>query len=260
MSLEAEALLVASDAARRAGGMLRAGLNEEEKHERAKSHRHDPVTVFDGRSEEIIVDAIERAFPDHGIISEEGTGINGESPYRWIIDPLDGTNNFLRGIPHFAVSIALLHGDEYRMGCIYDPMRDELFTATAGGGAKLNGRKIRVSRQADMDGAMVGVGFSSRPQRALYMQSLLPRVIPHARGLRTSGFACLDLAYVAAGRLDVAWYLSLWPWDVAAGILLVTEAGGRVSDLVGDELHDPQEGIVATNGAIHAAAIALTSR
>lgn len=253
-----QALQVAVDAARRAGKLLKQGLSAE-KYAEAKSHRYDPVTIFDRRSEKILTDAIKDAYPDHGILSEEGTRILGESSYTWIIDPLDGTNNFLRGIPHFAVSLALMYEGESRVGCTYDPVREELFTVISGRGASLNGEPVQVSSQSSLSGSVVGVGFSSRWELALRTQSKLPALIPHVRALRTFGSACLDLAYIACGRIDVAWYLSLWPWDVAAGTLLITEAGGTVSNQLGSKMVDPQEGIVATNGAVHDEMLNLVS-
>ncbi|MEA3356539.1 MAG: inositol monophosphatase family protein [Candidatus Bipolaricaulota bacterium] len=253
------ALSVAITTARQVGEVIRRGEGKE-KGEKCKSHRHDPVTVFDRRAEELIVKAIEEAFPGHGILSEEGTCKQGSSPYHWVIDPLDGTNNFLRGYPQYSVSLALLRGDEEEVACIYDPLRGELFTAIRGGGARLSGERIEVSLQDSLDGALIGVGLSSRPDRALKGIATLPKIIPHARAVRVAGSACLDLAYVAAGRLDAAWYLSLSPWDVAAGTLLIEEAGGRVSDLAGERLAAPEGGILATNGLIHPNMLAIANR
>ncbi len=245
------ALEVAVRAAREVGAILRAGMRAE-KHASTKSHRHDPVTIYDRRAEQWIVSAIKDAFPKHGILSEEGMNSEGSSPYCWIIDPLDGTNNFLCGYPQFSVSIALSRGDELQVACIYDPLRDELFSAIVGEGAYLDGVSLRVSPQKTLNGSLIGVGFSSRPERALRTHAAMRPLLSQARAVRMAGSACLDLAYVAAGRLDAAWYLSLSPWDVAAGILLIREAGGWVSDLCGATLIDPETGILATNGAIHA--------
>lgn len=254
--MEERALAVAAGAARRVGAILRGGLNAE-KSAKEKAHRHDPVTVFDRRSEEILVAAVEESFPDHAILSEEGTRKEGTSEYKWIMDPLDGTNNFLRGIPHLSISLALTVNSQTRMACIYDPMRDEMFSAIAGRGAFMNGIPLRVSEQERVEGAMVGVGFSSRPERALRTHATLASLIPNVRALRTFGSACLDLAYVAAGRFDAAWYLSLSPWDVQAAVLLIIEAGGRASGLDGATLDDPETGIVASNGRLHDEMIAI---
>jgi len=251
-----KALEVAIKAATEAGRILRAGLHEE-KGARCKDHRHDPVTLFDRLAEEVILARIKRTFPDHGVLSEEGGGEERGSPYRWVIDPLDGTNNYLREYPQFAVSIALQHRQTSLVGCIYDPLREELFTAIRGDGAWLNGKPIRVSSHPSLDGASLGAGFSSRPQRALMTHATLKRLIPHARAIRVAGSACLDLAYVAAGRLDATWYLSLSLWDVAAGVLLIEEARGQVSNLRGESMVDPEAGILATNRLIHAAMIEM---
>jgi myo-inositol-1(or 4)-monophosphatase len=244
------ALAVAKRAAREVGAILRGGRHAD-KHASTKGHRHDPVTIFDRHAEKIIVSAIESAFPEHGILSEEGTRKGGTSPYRWVIDPLDGTNNFLRGYPQFSVSLALLYAGEPDIACVYDPLREEIFTAMRGKGAFLNGEPLRVSRQETLDGAMIGVGFSSRPERALRTHAAMKNLIPSVRAIRTAGSACLDLAYVASGRLDALWYISLSFWDVAAGILLIREAKGQVTDLKGEPLTDPERGILATNGRIH---------
>jgi myo-inositol-1(or 4)-monophosphatase len=257
--MEKHALAVAEQAARSVGALLR-GAHAAAKHARAKSHRHDPVTVFDRMAEDIVVEAIRSAFPADGILSEEGASVKGASGYRWIVDPLDGTNNFLRGYPHFCTSIGVWQGDEPRIACVYDPLRDELFTACAGAGARINGERVGVSAQPTLDGAVIGVGLSSLPQRALHTHDTARRLIPVARSLRTSGSACLDLAYVACARLDVSWFASLSAWDVAAGILLVREAGGRATDLVGEPLVDPQTGILATNGLLHEQVIGIIGR
>lgn len=244
------ALATAVSAAKEAGAILRGGRREE-KYASTKSYRHDPVTVFDRRSEALIVERIARAFPSHGILGEEGTAKEGASQYRWVIDPLDGTNNFLRGYPQFAVSLALLCGEEPEVACIYDPVREELFTAICKEGALLNGEPLRVSRQSSLDGAFIGVGFSSRPERALRTYVAMEELLPVVRAVRTGGAAVLDLAYVAAGRLDAAWYISLSLWDVAAGLLLIREAGGRASDLAGKPLSNPENGLIISNGRIH---------
>lgn len=248
--MEEHALAVAEQAVREVGALLR-GAHSTAKHAHAKSHRNDPVTIFDRMAEDIVVRAIRSGFPADGILSEEGACVKGTSGYRWIVDPLDGTNNFLRGYPHFCTSIGVWRDDEPCVACIYDPLRDELFTAFAGAGARLNGEPIFVSAQPALDGAIVGVGLSSLPHRSLGTHDTARKLIPIVRALRTSGSACLDLAYVACARLDASWFASLSPWDVAAGILLVREAGGRVTGLSGEPLVDPLAGILATNGLVH---------
>jgi myo-inositol-1(or 4)-monophosphatase len=250
-----EALVVATDAARRAGAVLRRGLLDPMVESQAKAHRHDPVTVYDREAERILVDALGSSFPTWGIVSEEGTNRAGSSPYRWILDPLDGTNNLLRGVPHVSTSIGLADGEGPVLACIYDPCRDELFTAVRGQGARLDGRPIQVSRLATLDGAVIGIGLSTLPERRTATLRQLPLLVPHARSLRLLGSAALDLAYVAAGRFDAVWYLSLDDWDVAAGRLLVTEAGGAISDLEGRPLLDARMGIIASNGCLHSTMI-----
>ena len=244
-------LATAVKAARSAGSILRQGFFADDKHAETKAHRHDPVTVYDRRSDETIQRILRRACPDWPVISEEGEQAQSVSGPHWIIDPLDGTNNFLRGVPDFAVSIALADAKGSAVACIYDPLRDELFTALRGEGAERNGCPIHVSDQEELDGAVLGIGLSTLPKRRAITVASLGRFTESVRSLRLTGSAALDLAYVAAGRFDATWYLSLYAWDVAAGTLLVTESGGRVSDLHGEPLRDPDRGILASNTRIH---------
>ncbi|MCX6094453.1 MAG: inositol monophosphatase family protein [Candidatus Bipolaricaulota bacterium] len=246
-----EALDVAANAARRVGAVLRRGLWDTDKASQAKAHRHDPVTAYDREAERILVDALGSAFPTWGLVSEEGTNRPGSVACRWIVDPLDGTNNLLRGVPHFATSIGLADGRGGALACIYDPCRDELYTAIRGHGAFVNDRRIEVSRLTTLDGAVIGVGFATVPERRVPTLAQLPAFTPHVRSLRLFGSAVLDLAYVAAGRFDAVWYQSLHEWDVAAGRLLVTEAGGTVTALDGRPLVDSEAGILASNGLLH---------
>jgi len=246
-----QALRSAVAAARAAGDVLARGFSSPDKGGRTKGHPNNPVTAYDRRAEEAIVRLLEDEYPDDGIRSEESEESPGTSGRRWIIDPLDGTSNFLAGIPQFAVSIALAVGEEAILGCVHDPIRDETFTAVRGNGAHLNERPIRVSHRASLDGAVLGVGLSFHPERRAEMLGQLPPLLPRAGVLRTLGSAALDLAYVAAGRFDAAWFLSLHSWDVAAGGLLVEEAGGRTTDLLGAPMQDPQLGVAASNGWIH---------
>lgn len=247
------ALSTAVVASRRVGAALRGALSDPQIASETKAHRHDPVTDYDREAERILVDALGAAFPTWGILSEEGTDRPGSAACRWILDPLDGTNNLLRGVPHFATSIGLADGYGPVLACIYDPCRDEIYTAIRGGGAFLNGRRIETSRLASIDGAVLGVGFSTLPERRAPTLAQLPALAPHVRSLRLLGSAALDLAYVAAGRFDAVWYQSLHAWDVAAGRLLVTEAGGLVTDLSGGSLEDPETGVLASNGPLHTA-------
>ncbi len=243
-------LAVAIRAARAAGAILRGGMRME-KHVSTKAHDRDPVTIFDKQSEETIVTILKAEFPAYGFLSEEGLDWKGDSPCRWVLDPLDGTNNFLRGVPQFAVSIGLECSGRTEVACIYDPLRDQLFTARRGGGAYMNGEQIRVSDTTELKDALIALEFSSYPPRAVTLYERMRRLIGPVRGVRAFGSACLNLAYVAAGMVDGAWFLSLSQWDVSAGILLIEEAGGKVTDLSGRPLLDPQTGLLATNGLLH---------
>jgi len=254
-----EALGAAISAARAAGRMLREAMQHREVATTTKSNRHDVVTEFDRLAESMIVERLRAHTPEHGILSEEGARHKGTSGATWVIDPLDGTNNFVNRLPHFATSIGLVHGNERLIACVYDPMRDEMFTAIRGHGAQCNGSPLRVSQHAGLDGAFLGVGVSIHEERRRVTLERLGSLIAHVRGWRTTGSAALDLAYVAAGRLDACWYLSLSAWDVAAGALLVEASGGRVTALDGMPLDDPQDGVIASNGSIHSSMVSCVS-
>jgi len=245
------ALRIAVAAAQAAGLVLTRGFRDAEKGARTKGHPNDPVTIYDHAAERAIVRVLAVDCPDDGILSEESVASNGASGRRWIVDPLDGTSNFLAGIPHFCVSIALTDEAGVALGCVHDPLRGETFTVVRGGGASLNGRRISVSHRSTLDGAVLGVGLSYHPQQRAQLVGQLPPLLSRAGVLRTFGSAALDLAYVAAGRFDGAWYLALDAWDVAAAALLVEEAGGQTTDLRGDPSDDPRTGIAASNGRIH---------
>jgi len=210
------------------------------------------VTEVDQESERLIVGHLLKAFPDHGIVAEEGEYRQGDAPLRWIIDPLDGTTNYAHGFPWFCVSIGLESAGELVAGVIYNPMHDELFTATKGGGAFLNGQRLHVSTRAPLQNCLLGTGFpydcASDPANNFDNFIVFQKA---ARGIRRAGAAALDLAYVAAGRLDGFWELKLKPWDVAAGVLLVREAGGRVTTFDGTEYDIFNHRILASNGLIH---------
>ena len=202
---------------------------------RSKS-RNDFVSEIDHLAERDIIETIRRTHPDHGFLGEE-SGRSGGDDFLWIIDPLDGTTNFLHGFPVFAVSIAVQCRGRMEHAVVYDPMRQELFTASRGDGAQLDGRKIRVSKQASLEGALIGTGFPYRAN-ARWMDeylSMLRLVMERTAGIRRPGAASLDLAYLAAGRIDGFWEIGLNAWDTAAGTLLITEAGGRVGTLTGGE-------------------------
>ncbi len=254
-----DALSAAVEAAQAAGRVLRRGFGAPVLDARTKAHRHDPVTASDIEADAAIAAVLLAAAPGVRLVSEEGVR-PGTAPYPvWVVDPLDGTNNFLRGVPEVAVSIALVDERGPIAGCVYDPFRDELFTAARGRGAERDGVRLAVSSLVTLDGAVLGVGFSTEPRRREVTLAQLPRFVNAVRALRIVGAAALDLAYVAAGRFDAAWYLSLHEWDVAAGRLLVDEAGGRVTDLRGEPLVAPERGVLASNGALHAQLVPLVA-
>lgn len=256
-------LNIAIRAARRAGEVIVRSMNRLHQLEVKRKERNDFVTEVDLRAESEIVSIIRNAYPDHGILAEESgmsqsaNGIKnaqGQDEFVWIIDPLDGTTNFIHGFPQFGVSIGLQRRGRMECAVIYDPLRQELFTATQGGGAQLDDRRIRVSQQPSLEGALIGTGFPYRANMQwidAYM-GMFKDLTQEAAGLRRPGAASLDLAYVAAGRLDGFWELGLSPWDTAAGMLLITEAGGRISTLNGSE-YQHQGHVVAGNPKIHAA-------
>ncbi len=213
----------------------------------------DLVTEADRASERLIVERLRARFPEHAIVAEEGGGRATDSPYRWYVDPLDGTTNFAHGFPMFCVSIGLEHAREIVAGVVFDPMRNELFAAEKGAGALLNNRPIRVSENAALSQCLLATGFPSHhrhknPNIHFYHQLNL-----RSHGVRRAGSAALDLCYVASGRLDAFWEINLNPWDVAAGMLMVTEAGGRVSEMRGGAYWVTSESVLASNALVHPA-------
>ena len=220
----------------------------------------DYVTHIDLESESAIIHRIKEAFPNHSILAEEsGEGISG-SDYVWIIDPLDGTTNFIHGFPFFSVSIGLMHKNEMLSGVIYDPSREELFCAQRGQGAFLNGNRISISKTCDLSRALIATGFPFRKKAALeaYLKSF-HSIFAQCSGIRRAGSAALDLAYVACGRTEGFWELNLNIWDTAAGILIISEAGGVVSDLNGGNEYLATGNIVAGNLKIHRQLVEITS-
>lgn len=240
----------AMDIARQAGELVRQGYG----HVSAVSHKGaiDLVTEYDLKSEQLILENIRRLFPDDGILAEEsGKAAIGE--YQWFIDPLDGTTNFVHGLPVFSISIACAYHDQILVGIVYDPLRDELFHTHLGAGAFLNQQPLHVSASTDLSQSFFATGFpydirtgvETNLEKFAYM-------CMHTQAVRQLGSAALDLAYVAAGRYEGYWEMKLWPWDWAAGMLLVHEAGGVVSRISGeDNIFDPPTSMLATNGHIH---------
>lgn len=225
-------------AARRAGDVIFRSLNRLESLEVSSKGRNDFVTDVDREAEGEIINTIRRTHPDHGFLAEESGATSGRSDeFVWIIDPLDGTTNFLHGFPQFCVSIAVQYRGRIEHAVIYDPMRQELFTASRGGGAQLDDKRIRVSKSRGLEGALIGTGFPYRANTRwldAYLE-MFKAVALNTAGMRRPGSAALDLAWVAAGRTDAFFELGLSPWDTAAGSLLITEAGGRISTLSGAE-------------------------
>ena len=229
-------LNIAVRAARRAGEVIVRSLNRVDTLAITAKGRNDFVTEVDHAAEREIIASIRRSYPDHAFLAEE-SGVSGNSDTVWIIDPLDGTTNFLHSMPIFAVSIACQIRGRLEHAVVYDPMRQEIFTASRGGGAHVDNRRLRVSPHKTLEGALIGTGFPYRENiRYLdeYLQ-MMKAVIQNTAGVRRPGAAALDLAYVAAGRLDAFWEIGLSPWDTAAGTLLIQEAGGRIGTLSGGE-------------------------
>ena len=245
---------IAVAAARRAGALVVRQLNRLDTLAVDRKGRNEFVTQVDRAAEQVIIDYILKHYPDHGILAEE-SGARGEGDYQWIIDPLDGTTNFIHGFPVFAVSIGLAVKGRLEHGVVYDPMRQEIFAASRGQGAQLDERRIRVSGCTNLQRSLIGTGFPYRGETAgtdLYL-AMLKVVIENTAGVRRPGAAALDLCYVAAGRLDGFWEMGLKPWDMAAGSLIIREAGGRVSDFHGGDGYLESGNIIAGNPKIYAA-------
>jgi len=254
-------MTVAAAAAQDAGALLRDRLS------RPRDIQFkglvDLVTDADRASEALIANRLRAAFPHHRILGEEGArgahedAAGADAPYRWLIDPLDGTTNYAHTLPHFAVSIALEHAGAPLLGVVYDPMRDELFAAERGRGATRNGDPLRVSATDDLIGAVLVTGFAydlqRRADQALAWRAFLTRV----QAIRQTGSAALNLCYVAAGRVDGYWERWIQPWDVGAGTLIVAEAGGRVTDLAGSPTTPDARQILATNALLHPPMLAV---
>lgn len=243
-------------AARAGGNVLLRGMARLDALNVVEKDRMDYASDMDRSAENAIMNELRRAHPDYASLGEEGghrKGNRGPSRYTWVIDPLDGTSNYLRGIPHWCVSIALCEGPDPVHAVVFDPLRNDLFTASRGGGAQLNGKKIRVAERRELPGSMIATGFPPRERgRTPAQLDCLNALLVHAEDVRRSGSAALDLAYVAAGRLDGYFEAGIKAWDIAAGTLLVREAGGKVCDFLGAALgplhiDGPPRQIVAAN-------------
>ena len=245
---------MAEDAVRRAGAIAAARHRSNQRGSiDHKDNPHDLVTETDQQIERFLVATISAEYPDHAIVAEEGGGREAApDAVRWYVDPLDGTNNFAHGFPIFCVTMAACHHDRILVGATFDPLRDELYSAARGSGASRNGRPMAVSATDDLNEALVATGFpyykGTSPDNNI---EELGEIMPRVRGLRRAGSAALDLAWVAAGRLDGFWEQGLKPWDIAAGLLLVREAGGRVTDYEGHPAAPTSTRLVATNGWLH---------
>lgn len=258
-------LNIAVTAARRAGKIINRASLDLDTLQIARKQRNDFVTEVDKQSEEAIIDTLSKAYPDHSILGEE-SGHTVRRPGEtlrdaenvWIIDPLDGTTNFIHGMPHYAVSIGFMQKGVLQQAVVYDPTRDELFTATRGRGAFLNDRRIRVSSRPRIDEALIGTGFPFKNIERLddYLR-IFANVTRQAAGVRRPGAAALDLAYVASGRFDGFFEFGLAPWDIAAGALLVLEAGGLIADFDGEQEYMTNEQVIAGNPKVFTALLKL---
>lgn len=256
-------LNIAVRAARSAGSIINRAALDLDVLKVASKGTNDFVTEVDQAAEEAIISTLLEAYPGHAILAEESGRQRGSkhSDYLWIIDPLDGTTNFVHGFPQYAVSIALKHRGQIMQAVVYDPTRNELFTATRGRGAFMNDRRIRVSRRTKLAEALIGTGFPFRQLQHLdeYVR-MFKLITEQTAGIRRPGAAALDLAYVAMGRLDGFWEFGLSAWDVAAGSLLIQESGGMIADFAGGTDYLTSGNIVAGNPKVHAELLALVQQ
>ncbi|MEM7357832.1 MAG: inositol monophosphatase family protein [Pseudomonadota bacterium] len=246
------ALNVAVNAAIEAGKVIAQSITQLDRIKVSRKSRTELVTEIDLVAEQKIIGMLEEGYPAFNVLAEESGEIDRDSEYCWIIDPLDGTHNFLHGHPHCAVSIALRHKQEIVLAVVYDALRNELFTARKGAGAQLDGRRIRVSETAKLTDSLLCTGFPYRDNNDTRpWLKTFARLLPRAQSIHRSGSSVLDLAYVAAGRYDGLWKFGLQSWDIAAGALLVREAGGMISDIGGDPDVFKSGNIIAGNPRIH---------
>jgi len=259
MAIRSPVINVMTSAALKAARGLNRDFGEVEQLQVSVKGPSDFVSSADLRAERTLKTELQRARPGYGLLFEEGGAAEGSDPHhRWIVDPLDGTTNFLHGLPHFSISIALERDGDIVAGVIYDPTRDEMYWAEKGAGAFLNDRRLRVSARRQLGEALIATGFPfrGRPKHPAY-NATLARVMEATSGVRRFGSAALDLAYVAAGRCDGYWEFDLSPWDLAAGLLLVREAGGFVSDLAGGQGMMTSGDVLAANDHLHLPLAAL---
>jgi myo-inositol-1(or 4)-monophosphatase len=251
---------VACEAARAAGRILRQRFRASDPIAVERKGLNDFVTAVDREAEAAVLGHIREHFPGHAILAEESSPLTPEAAgHRWIVDPLDGTTNFIHGVPVFAVSVAVEDREGLVAGAIHDPLRDETFHASRGAGARMNGDRIRCSDPEDMHQALIATGFPFREltRVAAYLQAF-ERFIGRTAGLRRAGSAAIDLAYTACGRYDGFWEIGLSPWDVAAGVLIVREAGGRVTDVLGGNSMLRSGDIVAAGAGLHPQLLEVT--
>jgi myo-inositol-1(or 4)-monophosphatase len=243
---------IAVRAARAAGDIIVRNMDRLDRLKVVTKQNNDFVSNVDHMAEQAIIDTIKHAYPDHGILAEESGSQDEKADYQWIIDPLDGTTNYLHGFPQFAVSIALQHKGRLEVGVIYDPVSQELFAASRGNGATLNDRKIRVSTHKGLENALLSTGFPYYDQSYLdiYIETM-KALMQKTAGVRRPGSAALDLAWVAAGRTEGFWEFNLKPWDIAAGALIVREAGGIVSDFSNGDAYLKTGDIIAAGPKVY---------
>jgi len=244
---------IAIQSARKASRIMLQSFDRLDDLHITEKSKNDFVTDIDKQSEQVIIETIRKSYPNHGILAEESEAQEGDQ-YTWIIDPLDGTTNYIHGMPHFCISIAVKDQKEMIAGVIFDPIKNELFMAAKGEGAQLDNRKIRVSSCKKMDGALLCTGFPFRNKECMpaYFKTL-ENIFSEAGDIRRTGSAALDLAYVAAGRFDGFWEMTLKPWDMAAGSLLILEAGGFISDFKGEKNFLENGNVIAGNPKIYEA-------
>jgi myo-inositol-1(or 4)-monophosphatase len=235
-----------------AGEILRKNIGKITADDVEDKRPFDYVTEIDKASEQLIINSIKEHFPNHEILAEESGKNQNTNSYRWIIDPLDGTTNFIHGYPHSSISIALQKEDKMILGVIYDPYRDELYYAEKNKGAYCNQKRIHVSRQVNINNCLIATGFPFKSRHLLdRFWKVLSAIFMDVSGVRRTGSAALDLAYVACGRFDGFWELKLSPWDIAAGAIIIEEAGGKITDFEGKENHTWTGNVIASNGIIH---------